>query len=95
MSATIAANLGAVVSLAPLLALSFRPRVLCLDEPLSALDSETQRQMCTLLEEVSQREHVTVLHVTHNLDEARRLADCLFSLVDGKIQQVETIPEQH
>lgn len=74
-------------------ALSFRPRVLCLDEPLSALDSETRKQMCTLLEEISRKEHVTVLHVTHNLDEARRLADCLFSLVDGKIQQMETIQE--
>lgn len=74
-------------------ALSFRPRVLCLDEPLSALDSETQRQMCTLLEEISRRERVTVLHVTHNLDEARRLADCLFSLADGKIQQMETLRE--
>lgn len=76
-------------------ALSFRPRVLCLDEPLSALDSETRKQMCELLEEISRRERVTVLHVTHNLDEARRLADCLFSLVDGKIQQVETLQEQN
>jgi ABC-type sugar transport system ATPase subunit len=75
-------------------ALSFRPRVLCLDEPLSALDSETRKQMCELLEEISRRERVTVLHVTHNLDEARRLADCLFSLVDGKIQQVEILQEQ-
>jgi ABC-type sugar transport system ATPase subunit len=76
-------------------ALSFRPRVLCLDEPLSALDSETRKQMCELLEEVSRREQVTVLHVTHNLDEARRLADCLFSLVDGKIQQMELAQEPH
>lgn len=68
-------------------ALAFRPRVLCLDEPLSALDSETRHEMCELLEEISGKEHVTTLHVTHNLDEARRLADCLFSLVDGKIEK--------
>jgi len=69
-------------------ALSFRPRVLCLDEPLSALDSETQQQMCLLLREISTREQVTTLHVTHNLNEARELADCLFSVVDGKIASV-------
>ena len=56
-------------------ALSFRPRVLCLDEPLSALDSETRKEMCELLENISREEQVTTLHVTHNLDEARHLAD--------------------
>ncbi|MEO2036740.1 MAG: ATP-binding cassette domain-containing protein [Planctomycetaceae bacterium] len=70
-------------------ALSFRPRVLCLDEPLSALDSETRKQMCELLQEISRKEHVTTLHVTHNLDEAQRLADCLFAVVDGKIEPAE------
>lgn len=69
-------------------ALSFRPRVLCLDEPLSALDSETRKQICELLQDISRKEQVTTLHVTHNLDEARSLADCLFEVVDGKIEQV-------
>jgi molybdate/tungstate transport system ATP-binding protein len=67
-------------------ALSFRPRVLCLDEPLSALDQETREQMCELLQEIKHRTGVTTLHVTHSLDEAERLADCLFRLVDGKIE---------
>jgi len=67
-------------------ALSFRPRVLCLDEPLSALDTETRLKMCELLEDVRRRTGVTTLHVTHNLDEAERLADCLFRLTDGKIE---------
>ena len=67
-------------------ALSFRPRVLCLDEPLSALDSETRVQMCDLLIDIKQRTGVTTLHVTHSPDEAERLADCLFRLVDGRIE---------
>jgi molybdate/tungstate transport system ATP-binding protein len=67
-------------------ALSFRPRVLCLDEPLSALDSETRSQMCDLLVDIKQRTGVTTLHVTHSPDEAERLADCLFRLVDGRIE---------
>ncbi len=74
-------------------ALSFRPRVLCLDEPLSALDSETRRQMCELLKDVSRKEHVTTLHVTHNLDEARSLADCLYEIVDGKIESIDSVAE--
>ena len=52
-------------------ALSFRPRVVCLDEPLSALDSETRIQMCELLDHIRQKESATMLHVTHNLDEAK------------------------
>lgn len=67
-------------------ALSFRPRVLCLDEPLSALDSDTRLRMCELLEDVRRRTGVTTLHVTHNLDEAERLADCLFRLNEGRIE---------
>jgi molybdate/tungstate transport system ATP-binding protein len=73
-------------------ALSFRPQVLCLDEPLSALDSETRKQMCELLEDISRKEQVTTLHVTHNLDEARHLADCLFEVADGRISPAETAP---
>lgn len=66
-------------------ALSFRPRVLCLDEPLSALDSETRRQMCDLLRHVQRQTGVTTLHVTHNLDEAETLADCLLRIDEGRI----------
>ncbi len=74
-------------------ALSFRPQYLCLDEPLSALDSKTRLQMCTLLEDIRRRESVTTLHVTHNLDEAQQLADCLFSLQNGKIETLTTLAE--
>jgi len=71
-------------------ALSFRPRVLCLDEPLSALDDETRAQMCELLKQVQRETGVTVLHVTHNLREAEELADCLFRLRDGEMQLRES-----
>ena len=66
-------------------ALSFRPQVLCLDEPLSALDSDTRDEMCDLLDNVRRQTQVTTLHVTHNLNEAQRLADCLFRIEDGKV----------
>jgi molybdate/tungstate transport system ATP-binding protein len=67
-------------------ALSARPGVLCLDEPLSALDDETRREMYELLENVRQRTRVTILHVTHNLDEAEQLADKIFLLRNGKVE---------
>jgi len=67
-------------------ALSFRPRILCLDEPLSALDDETRRQMCDLLAGIRLKTGVTALHITHNLAEAQVLADCLFRLENGRIE---------
>jgi molybdate/tungstate transport system ATP-binding protein len=70
-------------------ALSFRPRILCLDEPLSALDDETRRQMCDLLSGLRAKTGVTALHITHNLAEAQILADCLFRLENGRIETVD------
>ena len=70
-------------------ALSFRPRVLCLDEPLSALDDETRHQMCELLLKVGRQTGVTTLHITHNIEEARKLADCVFRIEDGRVHTLE------
>lgn len=70
-------------------ALSFQPRVLCLDEPLSALDEETREQMYLLLERVRKETGVTALHVTHSREEAVRLADCVFRVEFGRVEQVE------
>ncbi len=68
-------------------ALSARPGVLCLDEPLNALDDETRHEMCKLLGEVQRSTGVTVLHVTHNLDEAKQLADIILYLQNGKVER--------
>lgn len=69
-------------------ALSVRQRVLCLDEPLSALDDETHEEICGLLKRVQQEMGVTVLHVTHRKAEAERLADRLLRLEDGRVAEV-------
>ncbi len=66
-------------------ALSFRPDVLCLDEPLSALDDETRAEMVGLLAQVRSQTGVTILHITHNRSEAERLADRIFVMRDGRI----------
>ncbi len=66
-------------------ALAFRPGVLCLDEPLSALDEETREEMCVLLDSVRRQTGVTVLHVTHSLAEARRLASLVLRIEHGRV----------
>ncbi len=74
-------------------ALAFRPDVLCLDEPLSALDEHAREQMYGLLAELRRQRSVTVLHVTHNSSEAQRLADTLLYLRDGKCVRSAEIGE--
>jgi ABC-type sugar transport system ATPase subunit len=69
-------------------ALAMRPQVLLFDEPLSALDDDTRQEMYGLLQAVRRAMPVTVLHVTHNRDEASRLGDCFFQLRDGRIEEV-------
>ena len=61
-------------------ALSFGPSVLLLDEPLSALDSQTRQSTQQLLRNLNKVTGVTVLHVTHNQEEADALADCCIRL---------------
>lgn len=68
-------------------ALAAKPKVLVLDEPLSALDEELRDDLSALLKRV-QREHgVTALHITHSRAEAAQLADVIFRLEDGRVIQ--------
>jgi ABC-type sugar transport system ATPase subunit len=71
-------------------ALAMRPGVLLLDEPLSALDEETREGMFTLLQTIRTQTAVTVLHITHSREEARRLADCVLVLRNG-----QAVPESN
>lgn len=66
-------------------ALAFEPAILCLDEPLSALDAATREEMQTLLMAIRKRSGATILHVTHDWNEAIKLADQVFIMKDGKI----------
>jgi len=69
-------------------ALASRPGILCLDEPLSALDDETREEMHELLRSVRRRTGVTALHVTHHLSDAQKLADKLLLLEHGAVREV-------
>ncbi|MEO2016257.1 MAG: ABC transporter ATP-binding protein [Fuerstiella sp.] len=76
-------------------ALSFRPKILCLDEPLSALDTETRHQMCELLASVRQQAQVTTLYVTHNPQEAEILGDHLLRIDGGRIVEEKWLKSAH
>ena len=69
-------------------ALAWRPKILCLDEPLSSLDESMRDEMYELLTRVKEHSHVTALHVTHSTREANRLADVLLRLDDGAVRVV-------
>lgn len=69
-------------------ALAFRPGVLLLDEPLSALDEDTRGGMYGLLRSVQRQTGVTALHVTHSRAEARALADRLFVFGQGTLSEI-------
>jgi molybdate/tungstate transport system ATP-binding protein len=70
-------------------ALAFHPRVLLLDEPLSALDEETRLEMYDLLKRVQRQTGVTTLHVTHSTAEARALAGQLLVLPGGCVRAAD------
>src|SRR5688572_18648193 len=68
-------------------ALSFRPRILLLDEPLNALDERTRDRLCDLLRSVQKQSGLTTLHITHSRTEARLLADRLLVLSAGRLSE--------
>lgn len=74
-------------------ALVTRPRLLLLDEPLSALDIGIRVQLRRELKRIHQHTAVTFLHVTHDPDDALYLADRVGVMLAGHIHQIAT-PEQ-
>ncbi|MFK7776729.1 MAG: ABC transporter ATP-binding protein [Gimesia sp.] len=72
-------------------ALAAKPAILCLDEPLSALDEETRDEMCILLSDVQRKTGVTTLHITHNVSESDRLGDMKFLIVGGVLQSKKSM----
>jgi len=67
-------------------AIAVRPAILCLDEPLSALDEDTRDEMINLLGRLRRETPITTLHITHQRSEAQALADQLFVLDNGVLE---------
>ena len=59
------------------------PSLLFLDEPFSALDATIKRQLQVKLREINQQLGVTILHVTHDQEEAFMLGERIAVMIDG------------
>ena len=67
-----------------------QPKVLLLDEPLSALDLKMRKDMQIELKEMHRKLGITFIYVTHDQEEALTLSDTIVVLDDGNIRQVGT-----
>jgi spermidine/putrescine ABC transporter ATP-binding subunit len=71
-------------------ALVIRPRVLLLDEPLSALDLKLRRQLQRELKQIQQRVGTTFVFVTHDQEEALTMSDRIAVFNQGRLEQLGT-----
>ncbi len=69
-------------------ALAIKPRVLLLDEPLSALDAKIRIRLRTVIKKLQEELGITMIYVTHDQEEALALADRVAIMRDGEIRQI-------
>ena len=74
-------------------ALITQPRLLLLDEPVSALDEETRSVICMELRRIHLEMGITTIHVSHNFEETRIVADRIGILRAGRLIQAGTPAE--
>ena len=75
-------------------ALANQPRILLMDEPFGALDAQTRARMQAYLMEIWQNIDITILFITHDLDEAVYLADRILVLKahPGEVNELIEVP---
>jgi spermidine/putrescine ABC transporter ATP-binding subunit len=71
-------------------ALISRPKVLLLDEPLSALDAKIREEVRQELRELQRQTNLTFIYVTHDQEEALALSDRVAVMHNGRVEQVGT-----
>jgi len=69
-------------------ALFSKPKILLLDEPLSAIDPTFRNSIMKFLKDIHRRYNLTTIHVTHNFREASYLADRIAIVMKGQIHQI-------
>lgn len=68
-------------------ALVVKPRILLLDEPLSALDAKIRKHLRQQIRDIQQALNLTTIFVTHDQEEAMTMSDRIFLMHQGKIVQ--------
>jgi len=76
-------------------ALAIEPRVLLLDEPLSALDAKVRVQLREEIRRIQTQLGITTLYVTHDQEEALSVSDHVAVMWSGKIEQMGTPSEMY
>ncbi len=71
-------------------ALAIKPKVLLLDEPLSALDAKIRVRLRVVIKKLQQDLGITLIYVTHDQEEALSLADRIVIMRNGKFQQIDS-----
>ncbi|WP_044336989.1 ABC transporter ATP-binding protein [Rossellomorea aquimaris] len=74
-------------------ALAAEPPIILMDEPFSALDPISREQLQDELKSIQNTIHKTIVFVTHDIDEALKIADEIAVMRDGKIEQIATPAE--
>jgi putative spermidine/putrescine transport system ATP-binding protein len=74
-------------------ALAIEPRVLLLDEPLSALDAKVRAELRDQIRALQQRLDITTLFVTHDQEEALSMADRVCVMFQGHVEQIASPAE--
>ena len=69
------------------------PKVLLLDEPLSALDAKLRTQMRVELKQLQKKLGITFIYVTHDQDEALTMSDRVAVINAGRVEQIGTVSE--
>ncbi len=69
------------------------PKVLLLDEPLSALDAKLRTQMRVELKQLQKRLGITFIFVTHDQEEALTMSDRVAVINGGRVEQIGTVNE--
>ncbi len=72
-------------------ALAVQPKLLLLDEPVSALDEGLRERVCRDLRRIQRELKITTLHISHNLEEALAVSDWAAVLDNGKLRQKGTM----
>jgi putative 2-aminoethylphosphonate ABC transporter ATP-binding protein len=71
-------------------ALAIKPKVLLLDEPLSALDAKIRVRLRIVIKKLQEELGITMIYVTHDQEEALALADRVAVMRSGEIRQIGT-----
>lgn len=70
-----------------------KPELLLLDEPFSSLDTPIRIEMQNLLRDIRDNYNIPIVLITHDILEARRIADRVIIYSEGRILQDDTIEE--